>query len=142
VSEPAFWRVTLTWPRPPDFGKPRANGYLPYQFDHPHAFVRPFAGQLPPGALETAEMRTRTIRVVAMLPAEDPRPRHPGDYTYTPSALLAIERVARAAQFGFCCAASTALDTPLPEPVRVTAEPVPAGQTPPATAGPAGEDHQ
>jgi hypothetical protein len=127
MSLPAFWRVTVTWRRPPGFGKPRASGYLPYQFDHPHAFVRPFAGQLLDGTVEAAEMRTRTIRLTAVVPADEPQKQ--GQWPYASSAQLAINRVARAAHFGYCCHAGAEWEVPLPEPVRITVEPVTVDRT-------------
>jgi hypothetical protein len=134
VSEPAFWRVTLTWPRPPDFGKPRANGYLPYQFDHPHAFFRNFAMQLQPGELESAEMRARTVRIVARIAASKARPRVACGSAYTSSAQIAIDAAIYAAWFGFCVNGAYNMDMALPEPVRITVEPVTANPEAAATA--------
>lgn len=134
-ADPAFWRVALTWPRPPGFGKPDGRGYVPFQLSHPGEFAKPYAMQLQGGVLEVAELRARTIRVVVRLPAAPARRKARWE-RYATSAQLAIEWAIDSAQFGWCCTGRFPQFTPLPEPVCIKVEPVAAPPaTTPGTAG-------
>jgi hypothetical protein len=131
-ADPAFWRVTLTWPRPPGFGEPDDEGYVPFQLSRPDEFAKPYAMQLRGGVLEAAELRGRMIRVVVMLPAVPARRKTRWE-RYATSAQLAVEWAVDSAQFGWCCTGRFPLFTPLPEPVRIKVEP--AGAPPVTTPG-------
>lgn len=86
-----------------------------------YQFARPFARQLPTGALELAEMRARSIILIAKLPARESRESSFPE-RYAVSAQLAIEQTVDAARFGYCCNASLDIHMPLPEPVCIKVE--------------------
>lgn len=121
---PAFWRVTLTWPRPGKWGKPNARGHVPYEQSSPETIARTLGWQLQerPGAVEVAEMRSRTVRMVMRLPAQEPRAKR---VDYACSAALAVDWALMVAQFGANLVGCRGdIYAPLPEPVRIAVEPV------------------
>lgn len=100
MDKPASCRVTVTWPRPRAYGRPRADGYLLSDFDHPGALEKVYALPLPRGAaLEAIEPRARTVRFTARVPAEPARRRVTGRQSYAASSQIAIETAVRAAPF-------------------------------------------
>jgi hypothetical protein len=122
MSLPAFWRVTLTWPRPPGWGRPNAHGHIPYAQDSPEAFRETMGFQLQhqsDAVLETAEMRDRTIHMVMKLPAQEPYAK---GVDYSCSAARAIDWALMVAQFGAAITGHRDLHAPLPEPVRIKVE--------------------
>ncbi len=123
---PAFWRVTLTWPKPAGWGKPGERGYVPYPQSSPERFFTAMGFQLEgsPGTLEVAEMRARTVRMVMRMPGQEPVAPVPGRVDYVCSAARAVDWALMVARFGAGCVGPAGRREPLPEPVRVAVEPV------------------
>jgi hypothetical protein len=121
---PAFWRVTLTWPKPPEWGRLNDRGYIRYEQSSPEVFAETMGYQLqrePDATLEAAEMRGRTVRMVMKLPARGPYTK---GTSYSCSAARAIDWALMVAQFGAALVGHRDIHAPLPEPVRVVVEPV------------------
>jgi hypothetical protein len=126
VSGPAFWRVTLTWPKPDHWADIRELGYLGWKLRHREDRDSTFRTMLPAGTLESVELRDRTVRMIVKVPAQPPRERSTYWHTtYASSAQIAVEWTVRAAQFGAGVINPRfpdSLDEPLPEPVRIKVE--------------------
>lgn len=124
MSEPAAWRVTLTWPRPAGWGKPNDRGYIPYR-QSPEHFLATFGILYKPEyfRVERAEMRARTVIVVA-LAQSSPARRRGGWGDARSSSQLAVDQVMAAAVFAAAMVGGTPQEMPLPEPVSIRAEAV------------------
>lgn len=115
--------MTLTWPKPQGWGKPNARGFVPYEQSSPEMIARTLGWQLQefPGAVEVAEMRARTVRMVMKLPAREPRVKRTD---YASSAAIALDWALMVAQFGANLVGRRGdIYAPLPEPVRIAVEP-------------------
>jgi hypothetical protein len=84
-------------------------------------------------ALEVAELRSRTVRVVLRIPASEPRCER--SWAAMQSAQLAIEWAMHIVQFGtkfiegHCQPPRTETSPILPEPVRIRIEPITEEET-------------
>jgi hypothetical protein len=123
---PAAWRVTLTWPRPPDWGMPPpGTDYVPYEVSSPERFAATMGFQCCGDVvLEAAELRSRTVRVVIRIPAVEPRSLR--DWEATQSAQRAINRAMFIVQFGAKLIEGRyqRYSPVLPEPVRIRIGPL------------------
>lgn len=131
MTEPAFWRVTLAWPKPREWDELARGGpsFARWLFKDPDRLRQKFAIQIQAagGDVESLDLRPRTVRLVARMPAHKSQGY---DYrSYQSSAEHAIGVVVRSAEFAArCISGSERMLEPLPEPVRIKAEPMAAEQ--------------